>query len=56
MRKIININTKIKELVTEYPEIKEIMKSLGLESIINPVMLNTARKVMTKKRCSDERY
>lgn len=50
MRKIININTKIKELATEYPEIKEIMKSLGFENIMNPVMLNTAGKVITLKK------
>lgn len=46
----ININSKIYDLVKSYPEIKEIMKSLGFESIINPAMLNTAGRVMTIKK------
>lgn len=50
MHKIININTKIKDLVTEHPEIKAIMKSLGFDNIMNPAMLNTVGKVMTLKK------
>ena len=35
------------ELVSEYPEVKDILKNIGFESITNPVMLKTAGKVMT---------
>jgi Domain of unknown function (DUF1858) len=47
MDKIIDLNKPIKTLVTEYPEIMEIMKRIGFESITNPAMLNTAGRVMT---------
>jgi len=49
LNKTININTTIFELVSMYPEIKDIMKSLGFDSIVNPVMLKTAGRVMTIK-------
>ncbi|HHX80760.1 MAG TPA: DUF1858 domain-containing protein [Acholeplasmataceae bacterium] len=45
----ININTPIYHLIKEHPEIKEIMISLGFKNITNPVMLNTAGKVMNLK-------
>jgi hypothetical protein len=45
----ININTPIYNLIKEYPEIKDIMISLGFKNITNPVMLNTAGKVMNLK-------
>lgn len=46
-KKALDMNKTVFELVSEYPEIKEIMKNLGFESITNPVMLKTAGKVMT---------
>lgn len=51
--KIININTKIYDLINLYPEIKSIMKNLGFENIINPIMLKTVGKVMTLKTGSE---
>jgi Cu/Ag efflux pump CusA len=50
---IISINTKIHDLIKEYPEIKDIMKSLGFDNILNPIMLNTVGKVMTLKTGSE---
>jgi hypothetical protein len=47
MHRIIDLNKPIKALVTEYPEIIDIMKRIGFESITNPAMLNTAGRVMT---------
>ncbi|HEY8420898.1 MAG TPA: DUF1858 domain-containing protein [Thermoclostridium sp.] len=35
------------ELTGEYPEIINILKSLGFENITNPALLKTAGKVMT---------
>jgi hypothetical protein len=48
MRKI-SLNTPVYELIRDYPEIKEIMHSLGFENIINPLMLKTAGRVMSIK-------
>lgn len=49
----ININTKIHELIKQYPDIKDIMKNLGFDNIVNPVMLNTVGKIMTLKTGSE---
>lgn len=46
----IDINKPIKELVTEYPEIKKIMISLGFKQIVNPAMLNTVGRFTTIKK------
>lgn len=46
----LNINTSIHDLVKTHPEIKEIMKSLGFDSIMNPIMINTVGKVMNLKK------
>ena len=48
----ININKPIADLISQFPEIKEIMKSLGFENIINPIMLKTVGKIMTLKKGS----
>jgi hypothetical protein len=45
--KQIDINKSVYEICTEYPDIIEIMKDLGFESIANPGMLNTAGRFMT---------
>jgi hypothetical protein len=35
------------ELVQAYPELKEILKSIGFERITDPLMINTVGKFMT---------
>jgi len=45
--KILDMSKTVFELANEYPEIKDILKNLGFESITNPVLLKTAGKVMT---------
>lgn len=52
MERRINVNTSVYQLVNEYPEIKDIMKDLGFDNIVNPVMLNTVGRVMTIKKGS----
>ncbi|NLC94633.1 MAG: DUF1858 domain-containing protein [Bacilli bacterium] len=47
MEKILDLSKCVKDLVTEYPEISEIMKELGFKDITNPVMLNTVGRFMT---------
>lgn len=47
MNKIISLNETIYELCTKYPEIKDILKELGFVDIANPIMMNTAGRVMT---------
>lgn len=47
MMKQIDISKSVYEICTEYPDIIEIMKDLGFESIANPGMLNTAGRFMT---------
>ena len=47
MEKQIDISKSVYEICTEYPDIIEIMKELGFESIANPGMLNTAGRFMT---------
>ena len=47
MNKVISLNETIYELCTKYPEIKDILKDLGFVDIANPIMMNTAGRVMT---------
>jgi len=47
MKKILDLTKSVYDLVKENPEVAEIMKSLGFESITNPAMLNTAGRFMT---------
>ena len=47
MNKIIDMNKSVYEICKEYPEIIDIMKELGFESITAPGMLNTAGRFMT---------
>lgn len=51
--KIININTKIHDLIKEHPDVKAIMQKLGFDNVVNPIMLNTVGKVMTLKTGSE---
>ncbi|HQL35123.1 MAG TPA: DUF1858 domain-containing protein [Bacillota bacterium] len=43
----IDLSKTVYELSREYPEIVDIMKELGFESITNAGMLNTAGRFMT---------
>ena len=45
--KEIDINATVYELVTTYPEIGDILYSLGLKDIKNPAILNTMGRYMT---------
>ncbi|MFT4006976.1 MAG: DUF1858 domain-containing protein [Lacrimispora sp.] len=47
MNKTIDGKRPVYELVTEYPEIKDILFELGFEDIIKPGMLQTAGRFMT---------
>ncbi len=47
MSKIIDINKSIYELCNEYPEIPEILQSLGLKDITKPGMISTVGRFMT---------
>lgn len=47
MSREINLKKTVYELSKENPEIVEIMKELGFESIANEGMLNTAGRFMT---------
>ncbi|SHI57717.1 DUF1858 domain-containing protein [Lutispora thermophila] len=47
MRKKINITKSVYEICKDYPDVIEIMKNLGFESITNPGMINTAGRFMT---------
>ncbi len=47
MAKSISLDETIYELCTKYPEIKEILRELGFVDITNPIMMNTAGRVMT---------
>ncbi len=47
MSKVIDINKSVYELIKEYPEIADIMKSIGFESITDPLMVNTVGRHMT---------
>ncbi|RCX07304.1 uncharacterized protein DUF1858 [Anaerobacterium chartisolvens] len=43
----INLSKSVYEISKEHPDVIEIMKELGFESITNPGMLNTAGRFMT---------
>jgi len=45
--KVLDMKKTVYELTGEYPEIINILKSLGFENITNPALLKTAGKVMT---------
>ncbi len=46
----INANESIFDLVTKYPEIKDIMAEIGFENITKPGMLQSAGRFMTIKK------
>ena len=45
--KILDLNKTVYELVTEYPELVEIMQKVGFSSIVNPKMLRTVGRIIT---------
>ena len=47
MEKKLDLSKSVYDLVKEYPEVTEIMKSLGFSGITNKVMLNSVGKIMT---------
>lgn len=47
MSKIIDFKKSVYELIKEYPEIAEIMKNMGFESITDPLMVSTVGRYMT---------
>lgn len=50
MSKAISLKTSVYQLVKEYPEIREIMASLGFTDILLPGMLETAGRIMTLEK------
>ena len=47
MKKKLDLSKSVYDLVTEYPEVTDIMKELGFSEITNKVMLNSVGKIMT---------
>lgn len=47
MSKVIDLSKTVYELFKEDPQVIEIMRELGFESISNPKMLNTVGRFMT---------
>lgn len=47
MSKILDLDKSVFELIKEYPEVADVMKGLGFESITNPAMLSTVGRYMT---------
>ena len=47
MEKKLDLSKSVYDLVKEYPEVTEIMKSLGFSEITNKLMLNSVGKIMT---------
>ena len=47
MEKKLDLSKSVYDLVTEYPEVVDIMKELGFTEITNKVMLNSVGKIMT---------
>ena len=47
--KKINLNQTIYTLVSDYPELKDILASIGFTEIIKPGMISTVGRLMTLK-------
>lgn len=47
MDNTIDLSKSVYEICKDHPEVVEIMKELGFESIANPAMRNTAGRFMT---------
>lgn len=48
--KSISLNTSIYDLVKKYPEIVEVLFTIGFKEITKPMMLNTAGRIMNLKK------
>jgi hypothetical protein len=46
----ININETIYQLITNYPELKDVLYDLGFKDIVKPGMLQTMGRIMTLKK------
>ncbi|SMP66396.1 DUF1858 domain-containing protein [Anoxynatronum buryatiense] len=44
---MLSLDQSVYDLCREHPELVDVLKSLGFESIDNPVMMRTAARVMT---------
>ena len=47
MAKVIDLSKSVYEIVTEYPELKEVMVELGFSEITKKAMLHSVAKIMT---------
>lgn len=47
MPKILDLNIPIYELTAAYPELINILKELGFDKITDPIMMQTAGRIMT---------
>lgn len=47
-----SLDDKIYDLVTQYPEIKAVLISLGFDQITNAKMLNTVARFMTLRKAA----
>lgn len=50
MSNVIDLSKSVYEICKNHPDVIEIMKEIGFESIANPGMLNTAGRFMTIQR------
>jgi uncharacterized protein len=50
MSKIISANQSVYSIVQTYPEIVDILVSLGFSNIVNPLQLQTVGRIMTLKK------
>ena len=56
MEKKLDLSKSVYDLVTEYPEVVDIMKELGFSEITNKVMLNSVGKIMTIPKGAKDVY
>ena len=52
MEKILDLNKSVAALVKEYPEVSDIMFSLGFTEVKKPAMLNSVGRIMNLKKGS----
>lgn len=48
--KVISLKTSVYELCTTYPELPEVLASIGFKDITKPGMLQTAGRIMTLEK------
>ena len=47
MKKELDVNKTVAELVKEFPELREVMAEIGFKEILNPIALEVMGRVMT---------